>query len=348
MHKGRRIDPWVDCVAKALLADEANKALLIDLLNGVLAPSTVIEDVELLNPHLPEEYVGDKLAVVDVKARDTRGHTFHVELQMLVRPKLPGRMLYTWAELFRSQLRRGEDYGTLRPVVSVWIVGERLFRDDDQWRHTFEIIDRSSQRRLSEHLRIDVIEVPKWRATRELAGLDRWVYFFKEARHWDSLPPELNDPTMEAAMAVLKMFSEREVAYLRYAARQDEIRERATWVRMMDEAVQDVRAAQADRDAAVAMVEAALAAAEAAKAAAKATVEAAEAAKAEAKAMVEAAKAEAEAKAKAEAKAEAQAKAKAEAEAELLAAVARAEAEAAAKQRLIAALQALGVDPDTV
>ena len=40
-------------------------------------------------------------------------------------------------------------------------------------------------------------------------------------------------------MAVLKMFSEKEAAYLRYAARLDAIREHATLVNMVEAAQRD-------------------------------------------------------------------------------------------------------------
>jgi hypothetical protein len=90
------INPQIDCVFKAILGTEENEPLLISFLNGIVRPQSSIVSVEILNPYNEKEFVSDKLSIVDVKARDQQGRLFQVEIQMVVYPYLPARMLRNW------------------------------------------------------------------------------------------------------------------------------------------------------------------------------------------------------------------------------------------------------------
>ena len=70
------INPQVDCVFKAILGADDNKALLINFLNGIVTPQSPIVSVEILNPYNEKETISDKLSIVDVKARDYQGRLF--------------------------------------------------------------------------------------------------------------------------------------------------------------------------------------------------------------------------------------------------------------------------------
>ena len=78
-----RIDPKIDCVFKALLGSEENRNLLVHFLNAILADDLTapISEVEILNPYNDKEFLDDKLSVVDVKARDSGGRLYQIEIQ---------------------------------------------------------------------------------------------------------------------------------------------------------------------------------------------------------------------------------------------------------------------------
>ena len=92
-----RIDPKIDCVFKALLGSEENRNLLVHFLNAVLADdlSAPITEAEILNPYNDKEFLDDKLSVVDVKAKDSDGRLYQIEIQLLTYRHLPERMVYT-------------------------------------------------------------------------------------------------------------------------------------------------------------------------------------------------------------------------------------------------------------
>ena len=88
------ISPRVDCVFRALLGDEARADVLLDFLNAVLQRDVPLVAVHIENPvHLPD-FIGDDHTVVDVKATDAAGETFHVEMQSWNHAALKERMLY--------------------------------------------------------------------------------------------------------------------------------------------------------------------------------------------------------------------------------------------------------------
>jgi predicted transposase/invertase (TIGR01784 family) len=223
------IDPTVDCVFKALLGAEENRDLLVHFLNSVLRWPVPVERVEILNPYNDREFETDKLTVVDVKARDATGALFQVEVQLAVPARLRTRILYTWADLYQSQLGKGDDFTALRPVVSIWLLSETLLREAPSFHHHFQLCDPQRGVSFNDHLAIHVLELPKWRPPATgLDDEDRWMYFFREAKGWDRLPEALDSPPMRKAMAVLKGFSERERDWHRYQARQNFLRAERT------------------------------------------------------------------------------------------------------------------------
>ena len=95
-----RIDPKIDCVFKALLGSEQNRNLLVHFLNAVLVDDLTapITEAEILNPYNDKEFLDDKLSVVDVKAKDSEGRLYQIEIQLLTYRHLPERMVYTWCD----------------------------------------------------------------------------------------------------------------------------------------------------------------------------------------------------------------------------------------------------------
>jgi predicted transposase/invertase (TIGR01784 family) len=222
------IDAKIDCVFKALLGAEANRDLLVHFLNAMLGdelPSPVVE-VAILNPYNEREFLEDKLSVVDVKARDRAGTLYQIEVQLLVVPELPARILYGWADLYSAQLASGEDYTELRPTYAIWLVGETLLPKVSGYAHRYRFCDAAG-RSLVDHGGIAIFELAKFAAGQVDTEAERWLKFFIEAEHLDpaDLPEWMQTPEMRQAMSTLIEFSEKERAYHAYQARQNFLRQ---------------------------------------------------------------------------------------------------------------------------
>jgi len=226
-----RIDPKVDCVFKALLGREENAGLLINFLNAFLGSDlkSPITKVEILNPYLEKEFVGDKYSIVDVKARDGGDLVFQIEIQLLIKPWLRERIVYNWSKLIGQQLIEGENYGQVRPTYSIWLLGTNLMADNDVV-HRYKLRDEIG-RLLNNHGGIWLLELAKFDPKSPIGADDqRWLKFFVEGEKLDDaqLPDWMQTPEMRQAMNTLRVFSEKERAYFNYLSRLDVMREQRT------------------------------------------------------------------------------------------------------------------------
>ena len=223
-----RIDPKIDCVFKALLGAEHNQRLLIHFLNAMLGSelASPITEVTILNPYNEREFRNDKLSIVAVKARDQAQRPYQIEIQLLNLPDLPGRIVYGWANLYRSQLKKGDGYDRLQPAYSIWLLGETLRSEVDEARHRFQLQDEQG-RSLVAHGGIWLVELSKCQVDEVETEQDRWLKFFVEGERLDNarLPGWMQTEEMQQAMNTLQAFSEQERAYHRYQARQNYLRQ---------------------------------------------------------------------------------------------------------------------------
>ncbi|POZ51009.1 Rpn family recombination-promoting nuclease/putative transposase [Methylovulum psychrotolerans] len=225
-----RIDPKVDCVFKALLGAVETRNLLVHFLNALLGDDlpAPIRAVELLNPYNGKETLDDKVNIVDVKAEDSEGNLYQIEIQLLNHRHLPARMLYTWADLYSQQLKEGQRYGLLQPTYSVWLLDKAMLPDDGCYLRDYQWRDREG-RRLLEHGGIWLVELGKFDVPSVTNEQQRWLRFFKHGGQLDDvqLPDWMSTPEMEQAMSVLRQFSEKERDYHAYQSRQNALRVQA-------------------------------------------------------------------------------------------------------------------------
>jgi predicted transposase/invertase (TIGR01784 family) len=127
-----KIRPMIDCVFKAILGSEENKSQLIHFLNSILEleDDNKITDVDILNPYNEKEFSSDKLTTVDLKARDQKGYSFQIDVQIAAPSWLKEKILYYWTTVYKSQLNEGQAYSDLKPTISIWLMENKLFDTD--------------------------------------------------------------------------------------------------------------------------------------------------------------------------------------------------------------------------
>ncbi len=261
------IDPTIDCVFKAVLSGPGNENLLVSFLNGVLELKYPIASVDILNPYNDKEFIGDKLSIVDIKASDDRGSIYQIEVQLSTPKYLENRMLYTWSNVYKGQIVEGDDYSHLKPAISIWLLTGTFFKTDQVHHHHFQVWDVENQMRLTDHCSVHVLELAKWEKPATLQAPDYWLYFFKEAKYWKSLPQLLQDlAVMRQAMSTLVRFSEQQKEYHRYQSRLDQIRVLKSDEALMKETMREFKVAKAELETARAETETARAESETARA----------------------------------------------------------------------------------
>lgn len=106
----------------------------------------------------------DKLAILDIKARDAKGRHLNIEMQLFGFAALPNRILYYWAKLHTSQLREGDSYAKPTPTISIAIVNAVLYPDVNEFIQHFQLRSASHLAELfGEQISIYLIELPKFK-----------------------------------------------------------------------------------------------------------------------------------------------------------------------------------------
>jgi len=124
-----------DAVFKMFFSKKENE----EELRGFLKAMTNLTDddlafVEVKNPTLTKENVGDKDFVVDIRIISASGDRLNMEMEMQMQNHdgFTRRMTSYNARQYASQLKRGEDYVKLKASISLIVTNFELFDDTDE------------------------------------------------------------------------------------------------------------------------------------------------------------------------------------------------------------------------
>ena len=230
------IRPTVDFVFKLLFGSPENVDLLIHLLNAVLNPEFPIVEVELINPYSKKAFQKDKLSIVDVKARDSSGVWYVIEMQTTIPTELRNRLAYYTSDLFRQQMEEGKSYGDLRPAISICFLTKSLFSDVSAGHLCFSLYDQVNSVSFGDQIQVHLIELSKYHVEEEdlseAAWLEKWVYFFTDSERRDAkdLRRLLPDPAFQKATKVLEMITDDPELRVMYEDRLKEARDKSSLV----------------------------------------------------------------------------------------------------------------------
>ena len=192
-----------------------------------------ITDIEILNPHVEKRYVDEKGGVLDVKARDSAGRLYNIELQVGDELAYVPRVIYYLTRLFSGQAAPGDYYGDLGKTIGISLLDFRLFNDRDDLHSTYCLYDKSHEHQLTDLLEVHFIELVKFRQGKphsQQTPFERWLHILKFGEIYESgsepLPAEL------AQEEGIEMAIER----MRTAWANDELRE---WIEFRDKARMD-------------------------------------------------------------------------------------------------------------
>ncbi|QEP43810.1 Rpn family recombination-promoting nuclease/putative transposase [Ectothiorhodospiraceae bacterium BW-2] len=276
------IDPKVDCVFKAILGRRSRRHLLLHFLNAMLEDKLryPLVKVTILNPYSSKDYETDKLHIVDIRAEDSRGRQFQLEIQRKNYTSLPERIVYSWCHLYQEQLEEGMNYDELQPVYSIWLLtesfGHKRLNAAQQAAKTatqtksqpppplrhYALLDESGRAISDRCGGITICELHRFEFKDDIVSSEaqRWIRFFMEAHRLDSnnLPQWMRTKEMRQAQHTLRTFSANKQARYLYLSRLDAQREHLTILHehdMMEQELQQAKSAQelaqAERDQAI-------------------------------------------------------------------------------------------------
>ncbi|MEL6777982.1 MAG: Rpn family recombination-promoting nuclease/putative transposase [Cyanobacteria bacterium J06597_16] len=188
------INPKTDFAFKKIFGSPQSKDILINFLNALLYEGeSVIEDLQILDPYQAPQIEGIKQSYLDVKAKLNDGTDVIIEMQVLNVLGFEKRVLYNAAKAFSTQLKAGDSYDLLNPVIALTITDFEMFEHSDRVVSRYQLKEKTDLTTYSDDIELIFAELPKFTKTiDELDSLtDKWLYFLKEADNLDAVPPNL-------------------------------------------------------------------------------------------------------------------------------------------------------------
>lgn len=191
------INPKTDFAFKKIFGSEQSKGILISFLNGILyAGDSIIQDLTILDPYQAPKIVGVKASYLDVKAQLSNGDWVIIEMQVLNVAGFEKRVLYNATKTYSTQLKKGEDYEILSPVIALTITDFEMFDEIDRPISRFILKEKeSSVEYLISDVELVFVELPKFKVLLDdLKTLtDKWIYFLQNARDLSVVPETMGE-----------------------------------------------------------------------------------------------------------------------------------------------------------
>lgn len=197
------VDPKTDIAFKKIFGDQAHKGVLIAFLNGVLELEYPIEDVKIANGYQPPHLYGLKETTLDIKAKDSSGREFIVEMQVEKDRTFAKRALYYSSKAYSQQLDKTEKYHLLKPVIFLGILDFCIFDHPSPCsRHL--ILNGENHSHDLKDLEFNFIELPKFTKTGDELNTvaDNWLYFLKHADDLQHIPTHADTPALREAYEI--------------------------------------------------------------------------------------------------------------------------------------------------
>jgi predicted transposase/invertase (TIGR01784 family) len=203
----RFISPKTDFAFKKIFGSTDSKDILISFLNALLyAGEPTIKDLEIIDPYSASKVRTLKDTYLDVKAQITGNKTVIIEMQVLNVAAFDKRVLYNAAKAYSTQLKSGEGYSKLQPVIALTITDFEMFENRNKvishfvFKEKEELFDYPNQ-----ELEMVFVELPKFhKDLDDLESLtDKWVYFMKNTSNLETVPQTMGIvPEIQKAFAI--------------------------------------------------------------------------------------------------------------------------------------------------
>ena len=234
----QRLKPLNDYIFKKLFGENEVKDNLIAFLNAVLDRKdkkrlVTLEIVD--NKELTREFVTDKTAILDVRAKTEDGTQIDIEVQLTNQHNMDKRTLFYWGKLFNENISKGEDYRNLKKVITINIL-DFDYIDLEKFHTKFHLWeDEAKEYMLTDLVEIHFIELPKFNRLEEKNlkedKLQRWLTFFNKDISDERLRElmKMDNDIKKAEERLEYLSSDKETIEI-YKAREKSLHERANMI----------------------------------------------------------------------------------------------------------------------
>ena len=164
MDKKELLSPKLDIIFHALFREE-NKDLLGALISAVLEEKVKVLTTDK-NRYVDTKEAKQKLGIMDLRAVLEGGMQCNIEIQLQSQKYENERILLYWADTYKRQIKRGDDYEVLNKTISIIILDHEveILKGIEELGTKWQIRDnKTGKRMLTDRLEIVIIELPKAR-----------------------------------------------------------------------------------------------------------------------------------------------------------------------------------------
>ena len=229
------LNPQIDFVFKKIFGTEKNKPILINFLNAVIKPTTLIKDVEIKNNDIDKDFIEDKFSRLDVKATTSNKEHINIEIQVKNEYNMIQRTLYYWSKMYSEQIQNRDNYSKLERTVCINILNFKYLKND-KYHNAYRLKEITSNEELTDLQEIHFIELPKFNEignkeyvenVEKMDALEKWLEFLVEPESNTVRQLELSNEEIKLAKSELYRLSmdskEREQYNMREKAIYDRI-----------------------------------------------------------------------------------------------------------------------------
>ncbi len=186
------LDIKTDFAFKKVFGSEESKDILINFLNSVITFENdhKIQSLTIVDPYNIPMLKGMKDTYVDVKAELDNNSQVIIEMQVLNHQGFEKRVLYNAAKKYSTQLKKGDKYHLLNPVIALTITDFELFPEQKELISHYKLLEKKHLIEYSDDIELIFIELPKFTKTeKELSSIqDKWLYFIKNSGSLEYVP----------------------------------------------------------------------------------------------------------------------------------------------------------------
>jgi predicted transposase/invertase (TIGR01784 family) len=204
------LSPKNDFVFRKIFGE--NMSVLTDFLKAVLdLPDDEYQGLEVLDPNLRAENIGDKYCILDIKLHTRSKDVIDIEIQIKYQDFIWKRIQFYTAKMLVEQAKSGDRYEGLPQVISILIADFVLIRENDCFHNRFRLYDEKTKVRFPDSMEINVLEIPKVRKA-DGSQLSNWLRFFAATTEEDFMAVAQTSPAIAEAWGVIRHLSADESA----------------------------------------------------------------------------------------------------------------------------------------
>jgi predicted transposase/invertase (TIGR01784 family) len=157
------VDVTNDVAFRKIFGQQEKKEVLISFLNAIiiLPNNAIINDIAILNPYQLPLLAEGKTTILDIKAKDSLGNTFIVEMQVAQNKAFHKRVLYYTSQSYSQQIKEGDDYSKLFPVYFVGILNFPI-GNNNNYLSTHKILNVETNEHVFMDVSFHIIELIKF------------------------------------------------------------------------------------------------------------------------------------------------------------------------------------------